>query len=251
MSRSNKQLQTNVESPVKFYFEWSGGEGYLKYYNKETGKNVVVPKMNFVVLDASLHSVSGFSDKYSSGIRGTEVRDLKKEEITVYINGQSPIKGMYDDLKNKVNGLKYAKPIYVGAIGKDGEINICKITLKGAALSSWLDFLKGDGDYAGKDKVNPYGDNIGITITGKSKPKKKGSTTYYCPNFEVIEITEEQGSEALELDKQVQLYLDSKMSDVVKPNNMGVGIDDIDDSYEDDDIQANSSDSEGFDELPF
>lgn len=202
-SRPNK----NAKSPVQHYFEWSGSEGKLYFYDKEAKENVYFPKLKFVVLD-ELHTVTGFSDKHNNGIRGTEVRELDSP-ITVWIGKKKHSTDTYANLKTSVNGLKYAKSVYIGVIKKGGTMELAKLTLKGSAFSAWVNFLKGAEDYAENSSVDQFGEGVGISITGKSKQKKKGTTKYYEPKFESFDLSEQEDATAIELDSQLQEYFDN------------------------------------------
>lgn len=204
MSRSKPN--SGAVSPVEQYFQWSGSEGKISYYDKAKGTNEFFPKMSFIVLD-ELHTITGFSDKESSSIRGTDVKSLDTP-ITMYIGKKKITTDTYENLKN-ITGVKYAKSLYVAVITKN-ELKICKILLAGAAFGAWLDFIKGENDYKDGGKVNPMDVGVGIKIVGKSKPKKKGSNTYFEPIFQVFTITEEQEKEAMLLDGTLQEYFENR-----------------------------------------
>lgn len=247
MSRSRPKART---SPVKHYFEWSGSEGKLYYYDKEAKENVYFSKLKFVVLD-ELHTVSGFSDEHNNGIRGTEVQSLD-QPITVYIGKKKHSTGLYADLKSSVNGLKYAKSVYLGVITKKDGIEIAKLTLKGAAFSAWINFLNGKEEYAEDGKVDMFGEGVGITIVGKSKQKKKGNTKYYEPKFEAFELSDEENEEALTLDEELQAYFDqtpSKADDNPKDTTPASTADD--EPEEEEEEEEAHEDAQDEDDLPF
>lgn len=254
-SRPNK----NRKSPVKHYFDWSGSEGKLFFYNKEEKENVYFPKLNFVLLEGDLHTITGFSKKHNNGIRGTEVRDLNNP-ITVWIGKNKHSSGKYSDLKS-ISGLKYAKPLYIAMLKKDGSFELAKLTLKGAAFSAWINFLKGAEEYAEAGSVDPYGEGVGIRIVGKSKMKKNGATKYYEPKFELFDLTDEQDEEAIELDKELQEYFDETPSTTDDNDNDPIdesdddgddnSSEDADDEQEDEETEEEHEDAEDVDDLPF
>ena len=257
MSRSKPN--SGAVSPVEQYFQWSGSEGKISFYDKAKGTNEFFPKMSFIVLD-ELHTITGFSDKDSSSIRGTDVKSLDTP-ITMYIGKKKITTNTYENLKN-MTGVKYAKSLYVAVITKT-ELKVCKILLAGAAFGAWLDFLKGENDYKDGGKVNPMAAGVGIKIVGKSKPKKKGSNTYFEPVFQVFTITEEQEKEAMLLDGTLQEYFENraKVSTTTtntdhedtdnepvdkKPSTKKSKPKDEEEEEEDEDIDA-----DGIDDLPF
>lgn len=253
MSRSRPNTRT--KSPVKHYFEWSGSEGKLYFYDKAKKQNVYFPNMKFVVLD-ELHTVSGFSKDNNTGIRGTEVRDINTP-ITVWIGKKKHTTATYSELKNSVNGLKYTKSVYIGLVKKDGSLEMAKLTLKGAAFSSWINFLKGAEDYVKNDAVDPFADNVGIEIIGKSKQKKNGATKYYEPKFATFEMDEDQGALATTLDDELQTYFDNTLSK--NDDNANPSVIDNDDEKDQDteqeeeetDEDQKAPDSKTVDDLPF
>jgi hypothetical protein len=75
MSRSNPTL-TN---PANRRFEWAGGAGELRYYDRETKETIVQPlPFRFMVLD-QLNTMAGFSKSDKSSIWANEVRDTKND----------------------------------------------------------------------------------------------------------------------------------------------------------------------------
>ncbi len=81
MSRSNPT--ENLTSPCKHYFEWDADKGAFKYYDKEKKENVEVPlPFKFIVLD-ELNTIKGFYKEKKSSFWANEIRDTKKDILTV------------------------------------------------------------------------------------------------------------------------------------------------------------------------
>lgn len=246
------------KSPVKLYLEWAGSSdhGMISYYDRDEKKNKYLKGLKFVVLDER-SSVSGFNEEKNCGIRGTEVKNTKKEQIKVWIGkAKKPIEGFYQDLKSQISGLRYARVLYIGVFTKDG-LELCKLTLDGAANSAWMNFTKGAENYEGKGTVDIM--THGVNVIGRVA-KKKGSNNYYEPLFEAFELSEEQGKQADDLDRLLQEWFDgasndsgekgtttsTQSSDEVEEEGPGSG-----DDYPVDEGEDVVEDVEDIDDLPF
>ena len=143
MSRSNN---TEIANPSKVYYEWSGAQGNFKYFDKERGEKgerVTVPlPFKFIVLD-TLSTIKGYSDADKSGFWSNEVRDIKKDELTVKTRQGIAARGVYENVNQSrdCRGAKYCQSVYIGAY-IDNKLTICNIWLDGAAMSAWIDFRK-------------------------------------------------------------------------------------------------------------
>lgn len=176
MSRAD-ELNKSFEKPAARYLEWSSDDKQLKYYDKETEKNVLVKlPFKFVVL-MERHTIKGFNEAKNSGFYSNEVEDLSKEELNVRLfSGGTVAKGLYSELKEKMSdsgsmkGACYAKSIYIQTL--DGEI--WNIMLKGAAVFAWGEFVKKN-----RGQLVTHS----ITITGADE-LKKGKIEYSIPVFE-------------------------------------------------------------------
>lgn len=196
MSLSNTKV--SISSPVKRYYSWNGVEGKLSYYDKDKGEKIVVDlPFTFIPID-QLSCVEGYSAKHENGFRSNEVRSTVKEELDVRWNrGNTIIKGLYSDIKAEVEkiGGKYHRSIY-GVQQIDGQWEIINIRLKGAGMSSWLNFDK-------RSQMSLEG----LTITiNQSDLKKTGMVKYYEPVFSAAQTSEETHGVAVELDVRLQDY---------------------------------------------
>jgi hypothetical protein len=197
MSRSNTTTTTS-SNPSKRYLEWGGESGILSYWDKEQAKSITVePPFTFMVLD-ELSSVTGYDGKNKCGIYSNEVKETKTSVLTVKsFKGGEIAKGIYSEIKDKVNalGYKYTKSIYIAF--KDGkELTIANIKFKGAALNAWIDFASDN-----KDAIK----NKSIILTGKLE-QKTGRVDFFTPIFDVKDITPQTNTQAIELDKELQAY---------------------------------------------
>lgn len=197
MSRSNN---TDISSPVTRSFEWSGSEGKIKYYDKdkgEKGENVLISlPFSFLVLDR-LAVITGFCEPDNSGYWSNEVRNTKTDKLVVRTKKGIVKEGIYKDIIGSLKGAQYGQSLYIGYYDENKELKIGKLVLSGSAIGSWIEFCKGKDIY-----------KIAIKID-EAIPKKKGATNYFEPVYKAIEIKEETNNAAIELDKIVQVYLDS------------------------------------------
>lgn len=200
MSLSNAKV--SVSSPVKRYYQWSGSEGKVTYWDKEKSEKVEVNlPLTFIPID-QLSCVEGYSAKHEKGFRSNEVRATGKEELDVRWNGGSTIvKGLYSKIKDNIEkiGGKYHRSIY-GVQEIDGTLEIVNFRFKGAAMSSWLNFDK-------STSMNIEGLNVTIN---KSGLKKTGRVEYYEPTFTATKPTEEEHKLAVFADVTLQDYFKNR-----------------------------------------
>lgn len=195
MSRSNN---LEIKSPAKYHFEWVGSKGCLKYFDKsigEKGDNVLVKlPFSFLVLD-KLHTIKGFSDQDQSGFWSNEIRDVKKETLTVRTKKGIVGTGVYSTLAHILNqGAQYSQSVYIAYKGEEGLV-IANIQMTGSSIGPWIDFNK---------KVNVYKTAI---VIKSALPAKKGTNNFFIPVFDVQEIAPNTEEKAIEMDKELQEYL--------------------------------------------
>lgn len=191
MSRSNPTL-TN---PAQHFFQWGGSKGKLSWWNKEEQKEVDVRlPFTFMVLD-ELSTITGYSKQDESGFWSNEVRSTKRD--TLYVKTKKgPFEAeLYENLTQTMKrGGKYAKSIYVAHKIGDAYV-IGNFKASGSALSAWIEFSK-------KHKVQ----NGTITMS-KGEKQESPVGDFYPPVFEYRASTPEEDEKAVELDKQLQIYL--------------------------------------------
>jgi len=192
MSRSNPYQRT--PHPCKKWLEWAGSTGNFKVYNKETKSSEPVNVKKILVLD-TLHCITGFDVVKKMGFNSNEVKDLSKEPLYLKDgNRDLKIRGLWADVKEALpKGARYTSSIYALV---DGELS--NIKLKGATLNTWIDTLK---------DVNV--EEVGIMLTGNEE-RKNGATTYYVPTLDIFTPTEAENQQAIEADKVLQSYFNSR-----------------------------------------
>ncbi len=202
MSRSNPTNE--IANPSKRWFEFSGKNGVIKYFDKDKKENVELKlPFTFIVLD-SLATVKGWNDPSDSGIYANEVRDITKEPLIVKsFKGPQIAEGFYRDIKDKVaaSGGHFVTSMYI-AYTEANVFSIGNIQFKGAALNAWVVFSKANRSAIMKQAV---------VITGYTEGKK-GAVTFKIPTFALREISPSTEETANDLDKELQEYLNSYFS---------------------------------------
>lgn len=199
MSRSRPN--ENAPNPAVRWFDWHGEKGVVTYYDKDAKKSVEVPlPFTCIVLD-QLSAVRGWDDSTKSGIFSNAVRDTREEVMTVKsFKGGVIAEGRYKDIKATVNaaGGHFETQIYIGFRHQNNALAIGVLSLKGAALSSWMDFSKAHRAQIQHDAVK-----IVSTVEGQ-----KGRVKFRTPVFETHPISEATNDEAVKLDAVLQSWLD-------------------------------------------
>lgn len=164
------------QSPVEKYLSWSSASNSFEWYNKEEEAREPVDLPYVFIVLKEMHTVGGWCDKENAAIFSNNIVSLQDDILTVKIKWQpSPlVRGLYNDIKDKVKaaGGKYTKMLYVF----DGS-EIHAVTIKGAALTSWINFTNENRD-ATKHNF--------ITVASFVE-KKKGKTDYSEPVFTIGE----------------------------------------------------------------
>ncbi len=201
MSRSNK---TNLPNPASRFYQWKGNAGHFQYYDKslgEKGETVVASlPLRFMVLD-SLSTIKGYSESQKRGFWANEVRDVRKDILTVHVGGNVVAEGLYQKgvliARPECRGAKYCQSVYV-AIRIGNKLEIANLQLTGAALSSWFEFRKKEKDV-----------EDGVIEVVESVENKKGAVTFRIPVFHKISSNAAAEAQAEQLDKILQVYLTS------------------------------------------
>ena len=224
MSRSSP----TVTNPANRFFEWSGGDGTLSYYDKEAKEKVNVPlPFEFLVLD-ELATLTGWSDEAQSNWHSNEVRSIAKEQLVARTwDGGLSETGYYKEMTvARSKGAKYAKSIYIAYLTENGHV-LGNLKLSGTGLTAWIEFSKGKHVQQGK-----------CILTG-SVEGKKGRVTFQQPVFEYVHSDSDEDEIAIALDKELQIYLNqylaAKTEDAAWPSDF-VEDDVVDDAPSGDDL---------------
>jgi hypothetical protein len=198
VSRSRPRVAE--KNPASRWFEWSGQDGILTYYDKDAKEKVRVDlPVTFIALDTRA-TVGGWHDDSQSGIYANEVASTKDEPLTVKaFKGGTLAEGLYRDIKDQVRrvGGHYVSVCYVAF--KEGDtLSLGAVKFKGSALRAWMEFTQ---DHSADLFTKAF------TISGFDQGKK-GSITFRTPTFRISELSEETADAARGLDERLQVYLD-------------------------------------------
>jgi hypothetical protein len=201
---SRSHPNDHAPNPAVRWFEWNGEHGTIRYYDRDQQKNIDIPlPFTFLLLD-ELATVRGWHDASESAIYANEVRDTRTDPLVVKaFKGGVLAEGLYKDIKDRVNtlGAQFVANCYIGFKQTEGLV-IGSLRFKGAALNAWVEFRKAHrGDIW----------NHAIDVTGFSEGKK-GRIVYRVPTFSLRRVSDEANRIAMDLDKELQAFLDSYFS---------------------------------------
>jgi len=198
MSRSNPT--ENNSHPATKWFEWSGGDGAIRYYDKAEKRNIGYgDKFTFILLD-QLSTIKGWHDSSQSSIYSNEVKDTRAQPFVVKsFKGGVISEGLYANIKFNVAaaGGKFTTNLYIAYRDGSGPLQIGSLQFSGAALKEWMEFAK-------QNRNEIY--RKGIQIDG-SKEGRKGSVVFKTPLFKLRDISEETNGQAAALDQHLQGFL--------------------------------------------
>lgn len=228
MSRTRKRA--GAQSPIKKYVSFSGSTGMLSYWDKAKEENVEFPSLDIIVLDVR-SSITGFDESRQGSIVSNMVLDTKTEEMKVvsFAKGkpQNIAQGLYADIKSDVKdaGGKFTSNVL--CLAKfDGEWELTNVQLSGAALNSWIEFVKehpSDGYYdyvitLSKGDLCKRGKKGNVKVTPKEEkaldaklaknPRAPRPVWFYVVAIDYEELTEEEADLAVEQDELLQSYFD-------------------------------------------
>jgi len=199
MSLSNPNQ--NKPSPSTRWFEWRGGNGTIRYYDKDTKKAVEVAvskekPFKFIVLD-KLATVKGYSKRVGN-IFSNEVRDTRSEPLVVKSkDGGKIAEGLWSDIKEKVQVARGGFCINLYIAFKAGDkLAIGVLQIKGCSLGPWIDFHKSHRDVIENGKKS-------VSITGFTTDTT-GEVEFAKPEFGLSDITPESYAQAKALDGKLQ-----------------------------------------------
>lgn len=209
MSRSNPT--EGARNPSTRWFEWSGGAdgGFVRWYDKEKKEHVKVDgAFTFLLLD-ELATVKGWHEASESSIFANEVRDTRQEVFVVKsFEGGELASGLYGNIRDRIVavGGHFCVSLYLAY--RDGEeLKIGNLSLKGAALSAWMDFKKAAGTKKGADGKAMRAYFVDAVKIAGYEQAKKGGTTYRIPKFALTPVAEDTNKQAVVLDVELQAFL--------------------------------------------
>lgn len=194
MSLSNPKTSSN---PAKKFIEWGGKEGVFKYYDKSSESNVVLPLPLYIIKLDQLSTVVGYNSTKGS-IYSNEIHNISEDELTVkFHNGPIIAKGMWADIKPSIvmEKGKYAQSVYAALIDpKTSELELVNFKFTGSSLGPWIDAKVGDGGEV-------------IVLDKNPEQLTNGDTKFYEPTVTKKERREDILDKAVDMDKELQAYL--------------------------------------------
>ena len=198
MSRSNPT--DNSPNPAVLRFEWDGANGNIRFFDRETKKNVAVPDgFTFILLD-ELATIQGWHEASESSIYANEVRDTRNEAFVVKaFKGPKLAEGFYSFIKDKVvaSGGHFTANCYIGFRDDKKALAIGSLRFKGAALGAWMEFRKNNRKAIYEQAIKIQGFDKG----------KKGKVEFRTPKFHLLPVSEDTNRQAIALDVELQEYL--------------------------------------------
>jgi hypothetical protein len=211
-------------NPCKHFIEHKGGDGFFQRWDKEEKKNVKVDMSQFIVIDESLFTITGYSERLNTGFYSNEVRRLDEELNVRYSANKKQntlIVGTYTDIKEKIKseGAKYTQSVYIlipeSNLGIESDAWVlANVKFSGSSLNAWIEFRK--------EKLKMFQTHI-VGVVRHVHKDKKGKPNAEYPEGKVITqweepvfgITDEISTnlfeiakeEDIELQKYLEVYL--------------------------------------------
>lgn len=196
--KPDNQVATN---PAKFFIQWKSKEEAFIYYNKETKKDVKMPKPFTFIPLSICYTLRGYNQKKQKSYIANEVENLDSDILSV--KSYDALKktatewtGLFKDIKEVMDdNIKYTISLYAAIKSKKGEMTLVNLQLNGAALFHWFEFAKKNDIWANAIKVE------------KDTDEKNGAVKYKAPVYEIYSISKEDDIAAGELQNEIEVYL--------------------------------------------
>lgn len=187
--------QPTSTTPCKKFITFKWSEWKFYHYDKEKGENIEIKTpFTAIVLD-ELATITGYHKKSDSGVYANEVRNTTKDILYVKsFKGGDITSGLYQEIKGDLQWGKYGKSVYCYL-----NWELVNFKLAWASLSAWIE--KGGNSNAFEATIDPE-----LKINGK--------TEYYVPVFTDKLVPKKIMDEAIEMDKELQVYLNGKLNNV-------------------------------------
>lgn len=210
-SRRTLNQTEGSTNPATKFLEWKSSEKGFVYYDKEKGKNVLVPlPVKFQFLE-EFHTIKGFHENSNSSIYSNEVKTMNEPLTVKSFKIKEPLaEGLYKDIKHEVKSIggKYGKSVYALL---DGEI--VNFQLYGSSITPFILYTSGDKKTNIKGHSHLLESNF-IEVN-EFVEKKKGNNNYTEPVFSLgAKFTREEFQLADDKYKDVANYF-NKYSDAV------------------------------------
>lgn len=218
---------TQIQNPCTKWFKWKGSTGTVAYYDKLTKQDVEVAlPFTFLLLDV-LSTVKGYDEGAKASIWSNEVRDIKNSIITVKSGSEVLVSGTYATVREKAiaAGGGYAASCYIAFYDGNGKLTIGNMTMTGSSLGggvhkpadkkmkdeevgAWIEFTK-------NFKADLY--KKAIVVNKDERVCTQGATKFFCPKFTLKDVSEETDKAAIQLNNELQAYLETYLKIEAKP----------------------------------
>lgn len=206
-----------ITNPSQKWFSWAGSTGQLFYYDKEKKEKIEVKTpFTFLLLD-TFTTIKGYNEDAKQGIYSNEVKDTKKQILTVKCGKELVAKGLYENIKADVisAGGGYAQSCYI-AYKENDELVIGNITMTGSSfgggthkpidknmkdveVGGWLAFTKNNA-------ANLY--KKAVVLEGKDdRVCTNGAVKFYAPKFKLVDVAPETDAKAIELTQELKAFM--------------------------------------------
>lgn len=196
-SRPEHTYRANLLNPARYTFQWAGKKGQLEYYDRATKERVPVPlPFTFIVLE-ELSCMAGYSKADASPYWSNEVRDTRRETLTVKTTSGTKQTGLYRELDAvRADGAVYAKSIYIAYENGPGNWVIGNIKAPaGSVLTAWIELSRTAKFSNGK------------IVLSRDKLRTAPTGDYYPPHFEYKPFEGREYTVSVRLDAELQSYL--------------------------------------------
>ncbi len=219
--------QETISNPCNKWFKWKGSTGAVAYYDKLTKQDVEVQlPFTFLLLDV-LSTIKGYDEGSKQSIWSNEVRDIKSSILTVKSGSEVLISGNYATVREKAiaAGGGYAASCYIAFFDENKKLQIGNMTMTGSSLGggvhkpadknmkdievgAWIEFTKNF-----KNEIYKKA----IVVSKDERICTQGATKFYCPKFSLKDVSEETDKAAIELNNELQKYLETYLKIEAKP----------------------------------
>lgn len=173
---------------LDYYLKWKGASDAGKFVTWDWEAEVDYNLDEFIIIKTG-YAIKGYSDKHNKQIYSNQI-DAFTEELNVRAGEDEIVKGIYRDIKDKIEGAGGKLHILLTCLTNSGEV--VQVPLKGKAFANFLSFS--DTNDTSANKVKFAGAEDG----------KKWAIKFRTPLFEVgSQITPEELEQAKGTAKEI------------------------------------------------
>lgn len=196
--KPDNQVLTN---PAQYFIQWKSKDESFNYYNKETKKDVKMPKPFVFIPLFMAYTLKGYNQKKQKSYISNEIENLDNDILCIRSydvakNSNTEWTGTFKEVKEVMDdNIKYTISLYAAIKSKKGEMTLVNLQLNGAALFHWFEFAKKNDIWSNAIKVE------------RDTDEKNGAVSYKAPVYELASISPEDDAKAGELQSTIEAYL--------------------------------------------